>query len=143
VASKFPHGVPRRGEIYWIHFGKGRGSEQAGHRPAVIVSNNTINTTSPTVIVAALTRAKQKKNYPQNVRLPAGKPLPDEQTILCGQLLTLDKRRLQRHHATLDESQMPELDRALSVGLGIRIEPSGGQVQAQPEPRREEGQTEP
>jgi mRNA-degrading endonuclease toxin of MazEF toxin-antitoxin module len=38
---------------------------------------------------------------------------------LCGQLLTLDKRRLQKHYATLDASQMAELDRALSVGLGL------------------------
>ena len=117
--SKFPHGVPQRGEIYWVYFSKGRGSEQAGHRPAVIVSNDVINTTSSTVIVAALTKAEQKKSYPQNVYLPAGRPLPDAQTILCGQLVTLSKERLQRHHATLDATQLPELDRALSVGLGL------------------------
>jgi mRNA interferase MazF len=120
VDSKFPHGVPRRGEIYWVNFGRGRGSEQAGHRPAVIVSNNDINTTSTTVLVAALTKIPQRKQYPQNVHLPAGKPLPDEQTILCGQVLTLDKVRLQKHHATLDDSQIPELDRALSIALGLR-----------------------
>lgn len=119
VTRRFPHGVPRRGEIYWANFSRGRGSEQAGHRPAVIVSNNDINTTSTTVIVAALTRTIPTKKYPQNVHLPAGKPLPDEQTILCGQLLTLDKRRLQKHHATLVESQTTELDEALSAALGI------------------------
>jgi mRNA interferase MazF len=102
-----------------VNFSKGRGSEQAGHRPAVIVSNNVINTTSSTVIVAALTKAEQKQSYPQNVHLPAGSLLSDAQTILCSQLLTLSKERLQRHYATLHASQIPELDRALSVGLGL------------------------
>jgi mRNA interferase MazF len=113
---------PRRGEIYWIDFNPRRGSEQGGVRPAAVVSNDIINQHGPTVIVAALTRTIPSTNYPQNVHLPAGSPLADASTILCAQLLTVSKTRLQRHYGTLSESQMPELDRALSVALGLARE---------------------
>ena len=91
-------------------------------RPAAVVSNDIINQYGSTVVVAALTRTIPSTNYPQNVHLPASSPLPNASTILCAQLLTVSKTRLQRHYGTLNEAQMPELDRALSVALGLARE---------------------
>ena len=33
-------GEIKRGEIYWVDFGKTKGSEQGGKRPALVVQNN-------------------------------------------------------------------------------------------------------
>jgi mRNA interferase MazF len=120
----FPRRFPRRGEIYMVDFGQPRGSEQAGERPAVVVSNDVNNQHSPVVIVAAITRTIPSKDYSHTVYLPAG-VLPSEGTILCGQLLTIDKTRLVRHRGELDEDQTEALDAALIVSLGLpkRVRP--------------------
>jgi mRNA interferase MazF len=118
VGPTFPRTFPRRGEIYMVDFNPARGSEQAGIRPAIIVSNDVSNQHSPVVIVAAITTTIPGKDYPQNVRLEAG-ALPRAGTIYCGQLYTIDKTRLQNHRGDIPSNLMPDLDRALTVSLGL------------------------
>jgi mRNA interferase MazF len=101
-----------------VDFGQPRGSEQAGHRPALVVSNDVNNNHSPVVTVAAITKTIPKKTYPYNVDLPAG-VLQLGGTIYCAQLLTIDKTRLVRHRGTLDAAKLAEVDRALIVALGL------------------------
>jgi mRNA interferase MazF len=104
-----------------VDFNPARGSEQAGVRPAIVVSNDVNNQHSPVVIVAAITRTIPSRAYPQNVALPAG-PLPHAGTILGGQLYTIAKDRLGDHRGDLtdlDEDLTSELDRALAVSLGL------------------------
>ena len=115
----FPRSFPRRGEIYLVAFNPARGSEQAGTRPAVIVSNEVNNQHSPVVVVAAMTRTIYPKQYPQNVQLPAGRPLNDAGTILGGQLYTIDQQRLIRHRGELDPSQLQALNNALRKSLQL------------------------
>jgi mRNA interferase MazF len=120
--SVFPKAFPRRGEVYTVDFGEPRGSAQAGERPALVVSNDVNNNVGSVVIVAAITKTIPAKRYPQNVHLDAG-PLPLAGTILCGQLLTIDKVDLLRHRATLPQATMDEVDVALCKALGIRRAP--------------------
>jgi mRNA interferase MazF len=84
------------------------------------VSNDINNQHSPVVVVAALTTKVSKKPYPQNLRLPAGRPLKKESTILGGQLTTIDKTRLETYCASLEADQVSELDDALRVSLALR-----------------------
>lgn len=116
--ATFPRSFPRRGEIYIVDFGQPRGSEQAGRRPALVVSNDISNNRSPVVTVAAITKTIPTKNYPYNVDLPAG-VLPLGGTIYCGQLLTVDKNRLLRYRGTLDGRKLADVDKALVVALGL------------------------
>ena len=116
--ATFPKVFPRRGEIYDVDFGSPRGSEQAGRRPALVVSNDVNNQRSPVVIVATITKTIPKKAYPFNVPLPAG-ILPLGGTIYCGQLLTIDKTRLLRHRGELDAPKIADVNRALAVALGL------------------------
>ena len=110
----------RRGEVYWIDFSPARGSEQGGHRPALVVQNDVGNRFSPTTIVAAMTSRVADEEYPTEVRLPDelfGKP----SVVLCGQLLTIAQDRLSaRPAARLDDALMVRVDRALARSLGIR-----------------------
>ena len=53
----------RRGEIYWVDWDPGRGSEQTGRRPALIIQNDSGNEYGATTIVAACSTAP-KKQYP-------------------------------------------------------------------------------
>lgn len=101
-----------------MDFNPARGSEQAGKRPAVVVSNDVNNQHSPVVIVAAIT-SQVGRVYPQNVLLPAGTPLRLESTILGNQLTTIAKERLETFRGQLDPTQLEELARALRVSLSL------------------------
>jgi len=114
----FPRTFPRRGEIYMVDFDPARGSEQAGTRPACVVSNNVANQHSPNVTVVAITSTVPEKAYPFNVHLPAG-ALPRDGTIYCAQILTISKERLMRHRGELDADQLRAVDEALRVSLGL------------------------
>ena len=46
---------PRRGGVYFVNFDPVRGSEQAGTRPALIISNDVANRHSSVVTVVAIT----------------------------------------------------------------------------------------
>ncbi|CCZ03928.1 toxin-antitoxin system toxin component MazF family [Eubacterium sp. CAG:603] len=47
--------IIKRGDIYYANLNPVIGSEQGGTRPVLIISNDTGNKHSPTVIVAAIT----------------------------------------------------------------------------------------
>jgi len=104
--------------MYWVDFDSPRGSEQAGNRPAVVISNDVNNQHSPTILVAAITRTIPPKRYPQNVHVPAGE-LAFDSTILGGQILTVDKTRLGNHAGNLTDVQIGHLNRALRVAMSL------------------------
>jgi mRNA interferase MazF len=117
---------PRRGEIYWVNFDPARGSEQAGKRPAVVVSNDILNQYGSVITVAPITSTVLDRPYPHTVRLPKDSLL-GEGTILCNQLRTIAKDRLQGHIGQLSANQLRQLDRAIVVALGLPkagVEPS-------------------
>jgi len=74
-----------------------RGSEQAGQRPVLVVSRESINRALPVVNVVPLTSLKSpdRKIYPNEILLPAGTGgIAVDSIALCYQIRTLDKERL-------------------------------------------------
>lgn len=110
---------PKRGEVWLVNFNPGRGSEQRGIRPAVIIQNDVGNQFSSTTIVAAITRTI--KIYPVTVFLPKGScGLDFDSMINLAQLLTIDKSRLMKKLGTLNARQLAETDEALQTSLGLQ-----------------------
>lgn len=75
------------------------GSEQAGRRPVMVVSRERLNQLLPVVNVLPLTSRKSAARaiYPNEVLLPAGTAgLPRDSIVLCYQIRTLDKQRLEQ-----------------------------------------------
>ena len=65
--------VPERGDVVWLEFDPQAGREQAGRRPAVILSPAGYNRlTGRALCVPVSTKAK---GYPFEVALPAGFPV--------------------------------------------------------------------
>jgi mRNA interferase MazF len=110
---------PRRGQVYWVDFSPGRGSEQAGVRPALVIQNDIGNRASTTTIVAAVTSRLPSADYPFLVRLPDGL-LPKPSVVKCDQLMTIAKPRLGKLLATVPAGLMTRVDEALLVSLGVR-----------------------
>lgn len=110
--------TPRRGEVWLVNFNPGRGSEQKGIRPALVIQNDTGNTYAATTIVAALTTTI--KEFPVTVVLPAGDGgLKQKSMINLAQILTIDRRRLQKRLGSLGEPTMQRVDEAIRVSLDV------------------------
>ena len=80
--------VPQRGEVVWITLNPQAGHEQAGRRPAVVLSPGAYNEKVELAILCPVTN--QIKCYPFEVLLPAG--LPVTGAILADQVKSLDWR---------------------------------------------------
>lgn len=107
--------VIKRGDIYFITGAEGIGSEQAGERPAVIVSNDIGNRYAPVVEVVYLT-TKRKTSLPTHVFIStAERP----SIALCEQIVTVCKSRLERYIGSVTVAEMRRVDKALSTSLGI------------------------
>jgi mRNA interferase MazF len=117
----------QRGEIYWIEWQPARGSEQAGRRPGIVVSNDIANEHAPVVIVAAMTTRCPSRPFPFLVQVTAEESqLARDGTINCLQLMTVDKERLvaasgstPRPAGRLSAPRLADLDRALKAALSL------------------------
>jgi mRNA interferase MazF len=80
--------VPDRGDIVWLQFNPQAGHEQAGHRPALVVSPRAYNRKVGLALFCPIT--SQLKGYPFEVPLPPG--LKAKGAVLSDQLKSLDWR---------------------------------------------------
>ena len=83
-----PRPAPDRGDVVWISFDPQAGHEQAGRRPAVVLSPAAYNDKVGLALLCPIT--SQIKGYPFEVRLPAGFPVTG--VILADQIKSLDWR---------------------------------------------------
>ena len=80
--------VPERGDIVWITLNPQAGHEQAGRRPAVVLSPGAYNRRVGLALFCPVT--SQVKGYPFEVPIPA--ELPVSGVILADQVKSLDWR---------------------------------------------------
>ena len=80
--------VPDRGDVVWLQFTPQRGHEQAGLRPALILSPRAYNRKIGLALACPITG--QVKGYPFEVVIPDG--LDARGAILCDQIKSLDWR---------------------------------------------------
>ncbi|HEX5273337.1 MAG TPA: endoribonuclease MazF [Gemmataceae bacterium] len=78
--------VPDAGDLVWLSFSPQAGREQAGRRPAVVLSPRSYNARAGLCVVCPVTR--QAKGYPFEVELPAG--LPVSGVVLSDHLKSAD-----------------------------------------------------
>ncbi|MFH0948385.1 MAG: endoribonuclease MazF [Elusimicrobiota bacterium] len=78
--------IPDRGHIIWINLNPQEGHEQAGRRPAVVLSPSLYNNKTGLAILCPITT--QVKGYPFEVMIPPGKLVSG--VILADQVKCLD-----------------------------------------------------
>jgi mRNA interferase MazF len=85
----------QRGEVYFVNLDPAIGREQKGRRPVLVLSRNSINNMPLVVtVVPGTSGANVVRDYPQNVRVPAGEAnLPEETVFMAFQIRALDHRR--------------------------------------------------
>lgn len=80
--------VPERGDVVWLQFDPQAGHEQAGHRPALVVSPKAYNGRVGLALFCPVT--SRVKGYPFEVQFPAGGKF--EGAVLADQVKSLDWR---------------------------------------------------
>ena len=106
--------VPRRGDAIWISFTPQAGHEEAGHRPAIVLSPTEYNAKAGLAILCPIT--KQIKGYPFEVLIPAGGAVSG--AILADQVKSLDWRaRKARLIGSLAEPTVAEVLKKLGTLL--------------------------
>lgn len=78
--------APASGDIVWLEFDPQAGHEQAGRRPALIISPQAYNAATSLAIMCPIT--SKIKGYPFEVTLPAGKKIGG--AVLADQIKSLD-----------------------------------------------------
>ena len=86
--------IPARGDLVWLRFDPRAGHEQAGRRPALVLSTGAYNRRVGLAVCCPVTSLV--KGYPFEVRLPHGRGV--EGAVLSDQIKSLDwrVRRAQR-----------------------------------------------
>jgi mRNA interferase MazF len=109
------HYCPRRGDVVWLSFSPQAGHEQAGHRPALVLSPESYNRKVGLALFCPITT--QAKGYPFEVAVPAG--LEVSGVILADQVKSLDwKARKTRFGCQLP----PETFQEVVAKLGPLLE---------------------
>jgi mRNA interferase MazF len=106
---------PNRGDIVWVIFNPQAGHEQAGRRPALVLSPEAYNSKVGLAILCPIT--SQIKGYPFEVLIPDG--LKISGAILSDQLKSLDwKVRQAELICKLPSATVDEVLQKLNTLLG-------------------------
>ena len=105
--------VPDAGDIVWVSFNPRAGREQAGHRPAVVLSPAAYNAKTSLMVCCPMTT--QIKNYPFEVVISADNP----SAVLADQVKSLDWReRRARRKGAISAAELAEVRAKIRALIG-------------------------
>lgn len=78
--------IPNQGDIVFLDFNPTKGHEQAGSRPAVVVSTNVFNQNTKMVILCPIT--SNNKEFPTHYQLEDTKKVSG--SVLCEHIRSID-----------------------------------------------------
>lgn len=112
-----------RGDIVWVELHPRSGSEQQGHRPAVIMSHDGFNETKTwrsVIVIPLSTSPKQLLRGITVVRIPKGvADLKAESAALCHQITTLDRAKIGVYIGTLPKAYIQKIEGGLKAALDM------------------------
>lgn len=114
-----------RGEVYWIESKNGEvGGEIKKTRPAVVISNNQTNRFAPIITVAYMTTAPKVDSPSHVITKGTSYNKCEGSTILCEQICTVSKSRIQVDNGylgRLPDEEMDAVDEAIAEALSLQL----------------------
>ncbi len=120
-ASSFRDDI-RRGELYWLDWAPGRGSEQTGLRPALVIQADAGNRNPRyNLTIVATVSTQGKATIPTHVELA---PLPENglrevSYVQAEQIMTVVKDRLRSRIGSITQQDMSRVEAALKRSQGL------------------------
>jgi mRNA interferase MazF len=119
------------GDIAWVELDDARGTEQAGRRPALILTSQAFHETSRRAVICPITT--RLREWPTNIVLPQG--LRTKGMIMVDQVRSID--RAERLFETIEKAPLQivhEVRIKLAALLGIGVDTLlGGPEQRRPD----------
>ncbi len=110
---------PARGEVWMVDFDPTKGHEQAGRRPALVVSVDTFNS-SPAGLVIVLPITSKAKGIRSHVEVtPQEAGLPVKSFIKCEDVRSVAKERLFRRRGSVSPPTLAAVEYRLRILLGL------------------------
>lgn len=111
-----PNYIPERGDAIWLDFDPQAGREQAGRRPAIVLSPAAYNRKSGLILVCPIT--SHAKGYPFESTVPES--LPIKGVVLSDQIRCLDwQKRRAKYIARIPEILTLDVTAKLAALLAI------------------------
>jgi mRNA interferase MazF len=119
LASSRSSRTPARGEIWIVDLDPVQGREQAGRRPALIISVDPFNrSAAELLIVVPLT--SRDKGIRSHVAVPAGEGGLDRPSFVkCEDVRSISIRRLWRHLGSVSETTLKMVEARLRILMGL------------------------
>ncbi len=114
-SAKEPPHFYKRGEIYYVSKACSTGSEIYSGRPAVIISNDTLNKTQQCVEVVYLT-SQVKRLAPEYTTIKATGIVS---TVIGCQISSIDKSRIQNYIGECTPEEMSKIEKCLLYSIGL------------------------
>ena len=110
---------PERGEVWLVDFDPTRGHEQAGRRPALVLSTNLLNQ-GPAGLVVVLPLTSKFKNIRSHVRIdPPDAGLKVTSYVKCEDIRSVAKERLSRRWGRVAPATLKEIEGVVRVLLEL------------------------
>lgn len=106
-----------RGEIRWADLSPGRGHEQAGRRPVLVLSHDVFNDRSGTVIAMAITSQPQQAGFPLTQEIKT-EDLPKRSWVKISQIRTLSVDRMGKRIGYLAPEEIAQVIDGLNEIIG-------------------------
>jgi mRNA interferase MazF len=106
-----------RGDIVWADLNPVKGHEQAGLRPALILSPQVFNERSGTVIAMALTSQPQRAGFPLTMEITSVS-LPKPTWVKISQIRTLSVERIGKRMGHVSDAEMSQIVEGLNEIIG-------------------------
>ncbi len=110
---------PQRGEVWLIDFDPIRGHEQAGRRPALILSMDAFNA-GPAGLVVAIPITKTIRAVPTHVVIhPPEGGVKMDSAILCEAVRSVSRERLSTKWGRVSPQTLAEVEDRVRILLGL------------------------
>jgi|ERR1700674_4228950 mRNA interferase MazF len=112
---------PVRGDVFSARLDPTEGSEQAGTRPVVVLTRDSINANSPGVVVIPITDASNvKRVYPSHTHLLRGSGgLKMDSVAKAEQIRAIQISRFVGYYGRLDKNAMARIEEAVRITLAL------------------------
>jgi mRNA interferase MazF len=110
---------PRRGDVWLVDLIPTRGREQAGRRPALVVSVDLFNSgPADLVVVLPITSRERRIPFHVGIRLPEG-GLRMPSWVKCEDVRSVSRERLVEHLGVISADSLAGVEDRLRILLGL------------------------
>jgi mRNA interferase MazF len=106
-----------RGDVFWADLTPTRGHEQGGERPVLVISHDTFNERSGTVIALTITSQQPRVGFPLVMEVRSAK-LPKRSWVKIAQIRTLSTLRLGKRLAHVSSDELDRVIEGLTEIVG-------------------------